>query len=147
MSIASGPRHQDPSHGVRDAPFREDLARPDDAQLPDESEGEGEDEDEDSLAPPLSRTPSSPPLVDVDLPQSELDLTMTFESILAESSRASNPEVEIVQKRASNVLKLTQENEKLKAELRAMTERLEAAERRQRELRQKVGRPGEGSAT
>ena len=34
-----------------------------------------------------------------------------------------------VQKRASNVMKLTEQNEKLKEELRAMTERLEAAER------------------
>lgn len=42
--------------------------------------------------------------------------------------------VEKVQKRASNVLKLTQEHEKLKEELRAMTERLEAAERKRREL-------------
>lgn len=40
-------------------------------------------------------------------------------------------------KRASNVLKLAQENEKLKEELRAMNERLEAAERKQQELRQR----------
>lgn len=39
-----------------------------------------------------------------------------------------------MQKRASNVLKLTQENEKLKEELRAMTARLEAAERRRQEI-------------
>jgi outer membrane murein-binding lipoprotein Lpp len=39
-----------------------------------------------------------------------------------------------VQKRASNVLKLSQEHEKLKEELRAMTERLEAAERKQKEF-------------
>ena len=44
-----------------------------------------------------------------------------------------------VQKRASNVLKLAQENEKLKEELRAMNERIEAAERRQKELRQQRG--------
>ena len=39
-----------------------------------------------------------------------------------------------MQKRASNVVKLAQENEKLKAELRAMTERLEAAERKRAKL-------------
>lgn len=39
-----------------------------------------------------------------------------------------------VQKRASNVLKLSQENDALKEQLRAMTERLEAAERKQRAL-------------
>jgi hypothetical protein len=39
-----------------------------------------------------------------------------------------------VQKRASNVLKLSEENEKLKAELKAMSDRLEAAERKRIEL-------------
>jgi outer membrane murein-binding lipoprotein Lpp len=43
-----------------------------------------------------------------------------------------------VQKRASNVLKLAQENEKLKLELKAMSDRLEAAERRREELARKV---------
>lgn len=42
-----------------------------------------------------------------------------------------------VQKRASNVLKLAQENEKLMQELAAMNARIEAAERKQRELRQR----------
>ena len=40
-------------------------------------------------------------------------------------------------KRASNVLKLSQENEKLKAELKAMTDRLEMAERKRQELDRK----------
>ena len=44
---------------------------------------------------------------------------------------------EKVNKRASNVLKLAQENEKLKEELAAMNARIEAAERKQRELRQR----------
>lgn len=35
------------------------------------------------------------------------------------------------------MLKLAQENEKLKEELRAMTERLQAAERKQQELKEK----------
>ena len=52
-----------------------------------------------------------------------------------------------VQKRASNVLKLSQENEKLKAELRALSERLEAAERKQQELRQRAQAEGAGAAT
>lgn len=43
-----------------------------------------------------------------------------------------------VHKRASNVMKLSQENESLKEQLRAMTERLEAAERKQRELEQRA---------
>ena len=46
-----------------------------------------------------------------------------------------------VQKRQSNVMKLTEQNEKLKEELRAMTERLEAAERKQQELKQRVDQP------
>jgi hypothetical protein len=45
-----------------------------------------------------------------------------------------SPSVERVQKRASSVLKLTQENEKLKEELKAMTARIEAAERRRQEI-------------
>ena len=40
----------------------------------------------------------------------------------------------LVQRRQSNVLKLSEEHDKLKEELRAMTERLEAAERRRQEL-------------
>lgn len=50
--------------------------------------------------------------------------------------------VERVQKRASNVLKLAQENEKLMEELRAMNARLEEAERRQQELRQREAQRG-----
>lgn len=72
---------------------------------------------------------------------------MTFDSILSEpQSRDDEPEIQKVQKRASNVLKLTQENEKLQAELRAMTERLEAAERKQRELSQRAARSQERPA-
>lgn len=41
---------------------------------------------------------------------------------------------EKVKKRQSNVLKLSEENEKLKAQLKAMTDRLEAAERKREEL-------------
>lgn len=82
-----------------------------------------------------------PRLPDLDLPQSELDLTTTFETILAESissaSAQTEPELDKVHKRASNVLKLAQENEKLKEELAAMNARIEAAERKQRELRQR----------
>ncbi|EIM89884.1 uncharacterized protein STEHIDRAFT_166187 [Stereum hirsutum FP-91666 SS1] len=59
-----------------------------------------------------------------------LDLNFTFSSIIGPPS----PATEKVQKRASNVLKLAEENEKLKEELRAMSERLEAAERRRAEL-------------
>ncbi|PFH54411.1 hypothetical protein AMATHDRAFT_44914 [Amanita thiersii Skay4041] len=40
-------------------------------------------------------------------------------------------------KRASNLLKLTEEHEKLKAELKAVSDRLEAAERRRDELAKK----------
>ncbi|TRM59344.1 hypothetical protein BD626DRAFT_508048 [Schizophyllum amplum] len=43
-----------------------------------------------------------------------------------------------VSKRASNVLKLAEENDKLNEQLKAMTERLEAAERRRAELAKKA---------
>ncbi|KAK0210697.1 hypothetical protein DFS33DRAFT_1294832 [Desarmillaria ectypa] len=54
-------------------------------------------------------------------------------------SGSSDPDVdqEKVKKRASNVQKLAEENEKLKAELKAMTDRLEAAERKRAQLAQK----------
>ncbi|KAH0583948.1 hypothetical protein H2248_009531 [Termitomyces sp. 'cryptogamus'] len=60
-----------------------------------------------------------------------LDFELDMSSIL---SSYSNADAEKVQKRASNVIKLSQENEKLKAELKAMTDRLERAERRRDEL-------------
>jgi len=89
----------------------------------------------------LTKSKTSPHLPDLDLPQSDFDLTTTFEAILSEPQSRDEPaEMQIVQKRASNVLKLTQENEKLQAELRAMTARLEAAERRQQELAQRAAR-------
>ncbi|KAF8844507.1 hypothetical protein BDN67DRAFT_884235, partial [Paxillus ammoniavirescens] len=77
-----------------------------------------------------SRTPS-PSLPEI--PPADLDLTFSFDSIMG-ATATSQPHAERVQKRASNVLKLTQENEKLKEELRAMTARLEAAERKRREV-------------
>ncbi|KAG9226361.1 hypothetical protein CCMSSC00406_0003240 [Pleurotus cornucopiae] len=49
-------------------------------------------------------------------------------------------QTEKVQKRASNVMKLTQEHEKLKAELKAMSDRLEAAEKRRQELEKEKAR-------
>jgi len=45
-----------------------------------------------------------------------------------------------IHKRASNVMKLAQENEKLKAELKAMTDRLEAAERAATRRREQLHR-------
>ncbi|KAA1469525.1 hypothetical protein DENSPDRAFT_835170 [Dentipellis sp. KUC8613] len=84
-----------------------------------ESTTASDDADETSSLPPLP-----------EIPPAELDLTISLDSILGATSVSS----EKVQKRASNVLKLAEENEKLKQELRAMSERLEAAERRRAEL-------------
>lgn len=74
-----------------------------------------------------------------EIPAADLDLDLS--SILG----SSNAEVDKVQKRASNVLKLSQENEKLKQQLKAMTDRLEAAERKREELarkeQQRMGTP------
>ena len=50
-----------------------------------------------------------------------------------------------VQKRQSNVMKLAEQNERLKEELRAMTERLEAAERKQKDLETRARRSAEGA--
>ncbi|KAJ7470709.1 hypothetical protein FB451DRAFT_1254590 [Mycena latifolia] len=68
-----------------------------------------------------------------EIPGADLDLDFT--AIL--NPAAPDPESEKVKKRASNVMKLSQENEKLKAELKAMTDRLEAAERRREQLARK----------
>jgi hypothetical protein len=57
-----------------------------------------------------------------------------------EGARTCERREERVKKRASNILKLTEENEKLKAELKAVTDRLEAAERRRKELREREQR-------
>ncbi|KAG9318713.1 hypothetical protein JVU11DRAFT_809 [Chiua virens] len=83
-----------------------------------------------SHTPHASRTPS-PSLPEI--PASDLDLTCSFDSIMG-TNPDGQPHIERVQKRASNVLKLTQENEKLKEELKAMSARLEAAERRRQEI-------------
>ncbi|KAH9842569.1 uncharacterized protein C8Q71DRAFT_208930 [Rhodofomes roseus] len=96
-------------------------------------------EPEGAQAAEANKPKTSPHILDLDLPQADFDLTSTFESILSEPQSRDEPaEVQLVQKRASNVFKLTQENEKLQAELRAMTARLEAAERRQQELAQRA---------
>lgn len=68
----------------------------------------------------------SPTLPEIPNP----DLKLDFSDIIGPSSA----EEEKVQKRASNVLKLAEKNEKLKAELKAMTDRIEAAERRKIQL-------------
>lgn len=59
-----------------------------------------------------------------------------FRCVFAQARSVTVPcsTVERVQKRASNVLKLTQENEKLAEELKAMSARLEAIERRRQEI-------------
>ncbi|GLB35014.1 hypothetical protein LshimejAT787_0205790 [Lyophyllum shimeji] len=69
-----------------------------------------------------------------EIPADILDLDLEMTSLIHPTTK---PDVEKVQKRASNVLKLAQENEKLRAELKAMTDRLEAAERRRERLAMK----------
>lgn len=58
-----------------------------------------------------------------------------------------NRRTDRVQKRQSNVMKLAEQNEKLKEELRAMTERLEAAERKQRDLEARAQQRRSGEST
>ncbi|OAX38650.1 hypothetical protein K503DRAFT_146662 [Rhizopogon vinicolor AM-OR11-026] len=91
-----------------------------------------------SLEPPSPRYPRSetPSPTLPEIPAAELDLTIPLDEIMG-LPKLSEPHVEKVQKRASNVMKLTQENEKLKEELKAMTARLEAAERKRQELASK----------
>ncbi|KAJ7172532.1 hypothetical protein C8R46DRAFT_1216345 [Mycena filopes] len=107
----------------------------------DDDEAREQEEPADSF-PDVPREPAGPPearsISPVLLPQipgAALDLELDLESIL--SAANPDPESAKVNKRASNVLKLSQENEKLKAELKAMTDRLEAAEKRREMLARK----------
>ncbi|KAL1743934.1 hypothetical protein HDZ31DRAFT_83043 [Schizophyllum fasciatum] len=66
---------------------------------------------------------------------SSSDFGMDLSSIIG---TPPSEETDRVSKRASNVLKLAEENDKLNEQLKAMTERLEAAERRRAELAKKA---------
>ncbi|KIY50863.1 hypothetical protein FISHEDRAFT_71177 [Fistulina hepatica ATCC 64428] len=97
-------------------------------------QGLSEFKDEDEQA-----QPSAQPLLLPEIAQSSsLDIDLS-EFIGPSESTESAPEqaTSKLQKRASNVLKLAEENEKLVAELKAMTDRLKAAERRRAELAKK----------
>ncbi|KAG1803690.1 uncharacterized protein HD556DRAFT_600779 [Suillus plorans] len=76
-----------------------------------------------------SETPSPSPALP-EIPPAELDLTFSFDTIMG-CPEISEPQAEKVQKRASNVMKL-------KEKLRAMTARLEAAERKRQELASRI---------
>ncbi|KAJ2931177.1 hypothetical protein H1R20_g5918, partial [Candolleomyces eurysporus] len=68
----------------------------------------------------------APSLPDIPTSSGFEDLELAITSV---SGVAPTEQEEKVHKRASSVLKLAEENEKLKAELKAMTDRIEAAER------------------
>ncbi|KIM87011.1 hypothetical protein PILCRDRAFT_294915 [Piloderma croceum F 1598] len=85
----------------------------------------------------MNRLESASPTLP-EIPAPKLDLEFDLDSIIGSVDKNAEPETAKVQKRASNVLKLAQENEKLKMELKAMSDRLEAAERRREELAKKV---------
>nr|GAT58732.1 predicted protein [Mycena chlorophos] len=105
----------------------------------DENEEAGPDSPPRAESPPLPEPRPSLSLASPVLPEIPLNLTSDLELDLDSILEPSNPPptTEKVQKRASSVMKLTQENEKLKAELKAMTDRLEAAERRRLALARK----------
>ncbi|KAI0093916.1 hypothetical protein BDY19DRAFT_902619 [Irpex rosettiformis] len=102
-------------------------------------------DDNASIAESVVAPLPEPKLPDLDLPQSSLDLTMTFDTILSSANTSPEPETDKVQKRASNVLKLAQENAKLQEELKAMNARLEAAEKKQAELRRLEAQAGQAA--
>ncbi|KAJ2914871.1 hypothetical protein MD484_g5537, partial [Candolleomyces efflorescens] len=74
----------------------------------------------------------APSLPDIPTSSDFDDLELAITSV---AGVAPTEQEEKVHKRASSVLKLTEENEKLKAELKAMTDRIEAIERQKMELR------------
>ncbi|KAJ7046727.1 hypothetical protein C8F04DRAFT_1061524 [Mycena alexandri] len=110
----------------------------DEQRVDDEGPREHEEPADSFLDAPLEPAGRSERSVSPLLPQipgAALDLDLDLDSIL--SAANPDPESDKVKKRASNVLKLSQENEKLKAELKAMTDRLEAAEKRREMLARK----------
>ncbi|KAH6918644.1 hypothetical protein BKA70DRAFT_1416629 [Coprinopsis sp. MPI-PUGE-AT-0042] len=72
-----------------------------------------------------------------DIPSGELSLDLDLKAIVDSGSVEQEDSARFakLQNRASNVLRLSEENDKLKEELAAMTARLEAAERRKTELK------------
>ncbi|KAJ7285892.1 hypothetical protein C8J57DRAFT_1286146 [Mycena rebaudengoi] len=109
--------------GVDEQPVGEQHARPEapaTESLLETPQDQAGGSDARSISPLLPEIPGS-------------DLELDLNSILNVGG-ATEPESEKVKKRASNVLKLSQENEKLKEELKALSDRLEAAERRRAQL-------------
>ncbi|KAL5511235.1 hypothetical protein ACEPAH_4450 [Sanghuangporus vaninii] len=82
---------------------------------------------------PLEERPSVP-AIPPSLPETKLDLSFSFDQIIGDmkfdEADIDPKKKEQMEKRQSNVMRLTEENEKLNAELKAMSERLAAAERR-----------------
>jgi len=72
------------------------------------------------------------------LPEPSFDLSLSLEQIIADAkfdeTIVDREKKEQVDKRASNVMRLAAENEKLNAELKAMSDRLRAAEARTQAL-------------
>ncbi|KAL0946959.1 hypothetical protein HGRIS_013115 [Hohenbuehelia grisea] len=108
-----------------DVKFRPSLSRP---QTEKESDAPRAGDQEEKVWSPIR----------MDIPASNLDLDL--DQLLDDEPTKVDGHfrVEKFKKRASNVMKLTQENEKLQAELKAMSERLEAAERRREALEKKA---------
>ncbi|TEB08933.1 hypothetical protein FA13DRAFT_1653864, partial [Coprinellus micaceus] len=94
------------------------------------SAGDGHEDAKEEIKASLS-LPDIPTSADLN------DLELAITSVVGTDPTEEETKLH---KRASSVLKLTQENEKLRAELKAMTERLEAAERRKAELRERASR-------
>ncbi|XP_006458180.1 hypothetical protein AGABI2DRAFT_190536 [Agaricus bisporus var. bisporus H97] len=70
------------------------------------------------------------PILSSTIPSS--DLSVDFSTIM--SSMGSNSADEKIEKRRSNILKLKEENDKLQLELKAMSDRLKAAEEKRARL-------------
>jgi len=72
------------------------------------------------------------PLLEPEIPNP--DLSFDISSFVKPSNEQDNEKIE---KRRSNLLKLNEENERLQRELKMMSERLEAAERKRAQLQAK----------
>ncbi|EJD53015.1 hypothetical protein AURDEDRAFT_110819 [Auricularia subglabra TFB-10046 SS5] len=103
----------------------------DDAQARSSQESQTEEERQQRARRRANR--GAPPSAFAALPSPDLDgelLSYAIEVELKDEVSRIDP---VVKKRASNVLKLAEENSRLTAELKALSDRLEAAERKKRE--------------
>ncbi|TFK76508.1 hypothetical protein BDN72DRAFT_831082 [Pluteus cervinus] len=109
----------------------------------DTPQDEVENDNKEILGAEAEHAPATPPVLPT-IPSESIELDIDLSAILGPTEEDG---VEKIKKRQSNVLKLSEENEKLKAQLKAMTDRIEAAERKREELAKRAHQRDPSHAT